>query len=75
MRQPIAELAGGGISICGVVPKPLSGVRGKKTPGICPACGASLIASPWTRVCENPLCDSLPQNIVPAGSLEAWAGL
>jgi hypothetical protein len=41
----------------------------------CPQCGHSLIRGLGISVCENPVCDSLPENIAPAASLEAWMGL
>jgi hypothetical protein len=43
--------------------------------GHCPQCGHSLIRGLGISVCENWLCESLPENIAPAASLEAWAGL
>lgn len=47
----------------------------KKAPGHCPQCGATLIRGFGVSVCENLVCDSLPKNIAPAASLEAWVGL
>jgi hypothetical protein len=41
----------------------------------CPQCGHSLIRGFGISVCENWQCDSLPKNIAPAASLEAWMGL
>lgn len=54
---------------------PLPGARGKKAPGLCPQCGHSLIRGFGVSVCENLVCDSLPENIAPAASVEAWMGL
>lgn len=48
---------------------------GKKASGSCSKCGHNLIRGFGVSVCENLVCDSLPKNIAPAASLEAWAGL
>jgi hypothetical protein len=46
---------------------------GKKAPGHCPKCGATLIRGPSVSVCENWWCESLPEIASPR--LEAWVGL
>jgi hypothetical protein len=48
---------------------------GKKAPGHCPKCGATLIRSPSVSVCENWWCENLPEIASPVASLEAWVGL
>lgn len=71
-----SQLAANVMPVCDVgTPTRFPVHGGKKAPGHCPQCGHSLIRGFGVSVCENLVCDSLPKNIAPAASLEAWAGL
>jgi hypothetical protein len=75
MRKSI-ELAANVLRACDVgTPTRFPVHGGKKAPGHCPKCGATLIRGPSVSVCENWRCESLPTIAAPAASLDAWVGL